>query len=83
PPPPPPAARPTPSQSPPGRAKRTPALAVRTRARLAFTVVKDRAPDIAWASYKDTALSFITPNGVVAPAFFESQGNGVLRSFYA
>ena len=48
-----------------------------------FTVVKDRALDIAWASYKDTALSFITPNGIVAPAFFESQGNGFLRSFYA
>ncbi|STM17712.1 Uncharacterised protein [Escherichia coli] len=39
-------------------------------------VVKDRALDIAWASYKDTALSFITPNGIVAPAFFESHGNG-------
>ena len=66
-----------------GRAKGTEAFDVRTGAGLAFTVVKDRALDIAWASYKDTALSFITPNGVVAPAFFESQGNGFLRSFYA
>ena len=66
-----------------GRAKGTEAFDVRTGAGLAFTVVKDRALDIAWASYKDTALSFITPNGIVAPAFFESQGNGFLRSFYA
>ncbi len=49
-----------------GRAKGTEAFDVRTGAGLAFTVVKDRALDIAWASYKDTAL-FITPNGIVAP----------------
>lgn len=66
-----------------GRAKGTEAFDVRTGAGLAFTVVKDRALDIAWASYKDTAISFITPAGMVAPAFFEPQGNGFLRSFYA
>ncbi|POP45513.1 DUF4432 domain-containing protein [Superficieibacter electus] len=66
-----------------GKAKGTEAFDVRTGAGLAFTVVKDRALDIAWASYKDTALSFITPNGMVAPTFFEPQGNGFLRSFYA
>lgn len=66
-----------------GRAKGTEAFDVRTGAGLAFTVVKDRALDIAWASYKDTSLSFITPNGMVSPTFFEPQGNGFLRSFYA
>lgn len=65
-----------------GRAKGTEAFDVRTGAGLTFTVVKDRALDIAWASYKDTAISFITPNGMVAPTFFEPQGNGFLRSFY-
>lgn len=66
-----------------GKAKGTEAFDVRTGAGLAFSVMKDRALDIAWASYKDTALSFITPNGMVAPTFFEPQGNGFLRSFYA
>lgn len=66
-----------------GKAKGTEAFDVRTGAGLAFTVVKDRALDIAWASFKDEAISFITANGIVAPPFFESQGNGFLRSFYA
>lgn len=66
-----------------GKAKGTEAFDVRTGAGLDFTVVKDRALDIAWASYKGTALSFITANGMVAPTFFDAQGNGFLRSFYA
>ncbi|AST78012.1 TPA: aldose 1-epimerase family protein [Citrobacter farmeri] len=66
-----------------GRAKGTEAFDVRTGGGLSFTVVKDRALDIAWASYKETSLSFIAPGGMVAPTFFEPQGNGFLRSFYA
>lgn len=53
-----------------GRAKGTEAFDVRTGAGLAFTVVKDRALDIAWASYKDTALSFYHPQRHCRPRFF-------------
>lgn len=52
-----------------GRAKGTEAFDVRTGAGLAFTVVKDRALDIAWASYKDTALS-LSPPTVLSPPLF-------------
>ena len=63
-----------------GRAKGTEAFDVRTGAGLAFTVVKDRALDIAWASYKDTALS-LSPPTVLSPPLFESQGNGFYVAF--
>lgn len=66
-----------------GKAKGTEAFDVRSGAGLDFTVLKDLALDIAWASYKGVSLSFITANGVVAPAFFDAQGNGFLRSFCA
>ncbi len=33
------------------------------------------------ASYKDTALSFITPNGVVAPAFLSLRATGFYVAF--
>ncbi len=59
----------------------TEAFDVRTGAGLAFTVVKDRALDIAWASYR-TLRSLLSPQRCCRPRFFESQGNEqVLRSF--
>lgn len=59
------------------------AVEVKTGGGLNFTILPDRGMDIAWADYKGMALSFISKTGVVAPAYFEPEGNGFLRSFYA
>lgn len=48
---------------------------------LTFSVYPDRGMDIGEASYKGTPLAWITPNGPVAPAFYESEGINWLRSW--
>ena len=66
-----------------GRAKGTEAVDVRTGSGLNFTVLLDRGMDIAWADYRGVNLSYISPTGVVAPAFYDSRGAEWLRGFYA
>ena len=48
---------------------------------LNFTVYPDRGMDIGEASFKGIPLSWITPNGPVAPAFYEPDGLNWLRSW--
>lgn len=66
-----------------GRAKGTEAIDVRTGSGLSFMVLPDRGMDIAWAEFKGINLSYISPTGVVAPAYYESRGTEWLRGFYA
>ena len=48
---------------------------------LNFTVYPDRGMDIGEASFKGIPLAWITPNGPVAPAFYEAEGFNWLRSW--
>lgn len=66
-----------------GKARGVRAVDVKTGGGLNFTILPDRGMDIAWASYKGLALSFISKTGVVSPAYYEPDGNGFLRSFCA
>jgi hypothetical protein len=54
----------------------------RTGAGLAFTVLVDRAMDIAWSSFHGASLDWRSPTTCVAPAYFEPEGLGWLRGFY-
>jgi len=48
---------------------------------LRFTVLVDRGLDIHKLSYKGVNLSYLSPGGVVAPAYCEPDGYGWLRGF--
>jgi len=65
-----------------GRAKGVAAIDFDTGAGLRFTVLPDRGMDISTASYKACNLVYLTPNGEVHPAYYESQGTGWLRTFF-
>jgi len=65
-----------------GRAKGVAAIDIDTGAGLRFTVLPDRGMDIEAASYKGCNLVYLTPNGVVHPAYYEPQGAGWLRTFF-
>lgn len=54
---------------------------VRTGGGLNFTVALSRAMDIYDADYYGRALAFLTPVGLAAPAFYEPEGQGWLRTF--
>ncbi|NLJ40908.1 MAG: aldose 1-epimerase family protein [Clostridiales bacterium] len=60
----------------------TRAVDVKTGSGLEYTVVKDRGMDISLASYKGINLVYLTNNGEVNPAFYESQGSEWLRTFF-
>ncbi len=49
---------------------------------LCFSILPDRCMDIAQASYKGTAVSWISKTGITAPSFYEKDGFGWLRGFY-
>lgn len=66
-----------------GRATGTAAIEVDTGAGLRFTVLPDRGLDILQATFRGTNLAYLTPNGGAHPAFFEPQGMGWLRTFFA
>lgn len=66
-----------------GKAKGVRALEVDNGAGLRFTVLPDRALDIAYLSHKGINLSYIDKMGVVAPQFFEYKAFEFLRSFTA
>jgi hypothetical protein len=66
-----------------GKSKGVRAVDVRTGSGFSFTVLPDRGMDIACAEYKGTSLSFISKTGIVSPAYYNEQGFGFLRSFYA
>lgn len=47
-----------------------------------FTVLLDRGMDIGPAEYRGVPLAWISPTGPVAPAFYDPQGIGWLRTFH-
>ena len=57
------------------------ALRFRTGGGLAFDVLPDRGMDLAAAEYRGIQLAWLSPTGVVAPSFYEPEGEGWLRSF--
>ena len=65
-----------------GPAKGIAAIDFDTGSGLRFIVLPDRGMDISGASYKGTNLVYLTPNGVVHPAFYEPEGIGWLRTFF-
>lgn len=65
-----------------GRAKGVRAIEFNAGSGFIFTVIPDRGLDIAFAGYRGTNLVYITPNGIVNPAFYEPEGNGWLRTFF-
>ena len=66
-----------------GKAGGVQALEVHTGGGLRFTVLPGRGMDIAAASYRGRALSFLSPTGITSPAYYEEPGLGWLRGFYA
>lgn len=50
---------------------------------LVFTVSADRCADISRLSFKGYNLGYFAACGYVAPAFYEREGNGFLKSFSA
>ena len=56
-------------------------LQVRNGLGLEFTVSPDRAADITRLSYEGVNYSYISPSGYVAPAYYDQQEFGFLKSF--
>ena len=57
------------------------ALRFRTGGGLCFDVLADRGMDIGAFEHRGTPLAWLSPAGVVSPAFYEPAGEGWLRSF--
>jgi len=66
-----------------GTSKGVNAIDVNTGTGFMFTVVPDRGLDISLASYRGTNLVHLTPNGEANAAFYEPEGAGWLRTFFA
>jgi hypothetical protein len=64
-----------------GRSKSVEAIEVDTGAGLSFTVLVDRALDLGDARWCGRSLSWQSSAGIVAPAYYEREGTGWLRSF--
>jgi hypothetical protein len=64
-----------------GPARGVRALRFRTGGGLSFDVLPDRGMDLGFAEFEGTPLAWLSPNGVVAPSFYEPAGEGWLRSF--
>lgn len=58
-------------------------LQVRNAAGVAFTVSLDRCADIPRCTYRGVNCGFFAPSGYVAPAYYDREGDGFLRSFTA
>lgn len=58
-------------------------LQVRNAVGLEFTVAADRCADIYRLIFKGDNMGFFSPNGYVAPAYYDDQGAGFLKSFTA
>ena len=64
-----------------GRSKSVEAIEVDTGAGLSFTILVDRALDLADVRWLGRSLCWRSAAGVVAPAYYERQGAGWLRGF--
>lgn len=65
-----------------GLAEGTRAVRFSTGAGLSFTALPDRCLDVPHLSFNGRPLCWFDAPGVVAPAFYEPEGNGFLRSFF-
>jgi hypothetical protein len=54
---------------------------INTGGGLHYSVLPDRGMDISLASFRGVNLAYITSNGEVNPAFYDSEGAGWLRTF--
>lgn len=66
-----------------GKARDVRVLDVRTGSGLEFTVVPDRAFDVAGVSCRGINLSYASSTGLVGPGYYDQGGPGWLRSFHA
>lgn len=66
-----------------GKADGVRVIDVKTGGGLSFTVLPSRGMDIAWAEYKGFPIAFIAKPGVVGPQYFEKDGFGFFRNFFA
>lgn len=64
-----------------GKAKGVRAIEINT-GKICFTVLPDRCLDIAQASFKGTAVSWISKTGITDPRFYEKDNKSFLRGFY-
>ncbi len=64
-----------------GRAEGVKAIEVKTGSGFRFTVVPDRAMDIANAEFCGKPIAWMCKNGIVAPQYFENGGYGFHRTF--
>lgn len=64
-----------------GKRKGVRAIEVNT-GNLRFTVLPDRCMDIAHASFKGKAVSWISKTGITAPTYYEKDGKNFLRGFF-
>lgn len=58
-------------------------LQVRNGKGMEFTVSADRCADIARLSFRGMNMGYFSPCGYVAPAYYDGQGDGFLKSFTA
>ncbi|MEI6142071.1 MAG: aldose 1-epimerase family protein [Mariniphaga sp.] len=66
-----------------GKSKGVKAFDVKAGSGLEFTVLADRCLDIAGLSFKGTNCSYITKAGIVSPEYYNEDGIGFLRNFFA
>jgi len=66
-----------------GKAKGVKAFDLKNGSGLEFTVLADRCLDIAGLSFKGTNCSYITKAGIVSPEYYNEEGIGFLRNFFA
>jgi hypothetical protein len=66
-----------------GKAKGVKAFDVKNGSGLEFTLIADRCLDIAGLSFKGINCSYITKAGIVAPEYYDANGIGFLRSYFA
>ena len=66
-----------------GKGKGMTLLEVRNGKGLSFTLSADRAMDISRMSFNGANMGFFSPCGYVAPAFYDKDGAGFLKSFTA
>jgi len=66
-----------------GKANNTRAIDVINGKGLFMTLLPDRCMDIYQLIYKDSNINYISPTGVVHPAYYDNRKLEFLRSFYA
>ena len=64
-----------------GKARGVRAVDVSTAAGLDYTVLPDRCMDIHQVRFHGKNACLLTPTGIVAPAYYDDAGEGLLKSF--